>query len=101
MPYSNLLPVIPYLLLFSASSSAINALPEKTGFSGYLNVGLAGGEAQSNLLYKVLGNKVSADSAALNGAPETTAIVLPILAGEVSYTWAQRGTQLFLSLIHI
>ena len=87
------------LMLLPCLSLAITQIPKETGFSGYINLGLVTGQAESNLLYKVLGNQVSADGADLQNPPESESIILPITAGEVSYAWADTSTQVFLGTL--
>lgn len=72
-------------------------VPEKSGFSGFINIGAAGVRAKSNL---IAGNSVAdignETIPSIFAKPESKSDGIPIINFEVAYTWGPKRTQVFL-----
>lgn len=95
---SNFLKAVSTIGLVSISgvSFALNPIPEVDGFSGYINMGFASIKGETNM---IAGNSVgeigqkNIDS--LNDGPDSESDSIPLINGEVSYTFAASRTQLY------
>lgn len=88
------------LLSFATSVQAISPIPKESGFSGFINVGVAGGQVESNTVAKVASADLGDDG--INNIADSASkedVLLPALAGELSYTFASTETQIFLGTL--
>jgi hypothetical protein len=82
---------------WSAPVFSITPIPQETGFSGFINVGLGGVSVESNM---VAGNSIvdiskkSIDS--IFDSPNSESDVLPVLNGELAYTFGSTRTQIYI-----
>lgn len=89
------------LLVFSTvvvpSAYAIESIPQKSGISGFINLGAGVTRVESNTLAEFgsvdLGNK-TIDT--LTEAPDSETSGLPVFGLEVAYTFASTRTQIFI-----
>jgi len=81
----------------SSATLAISPIPEKTGVSGFINLGVMGLSVETNMLaestFSDLGKK-RIDS--LDKGPDSESSVSPVINFELSYTWAESQTQIFI-----
>jgi hypothetical protein len=83
--------------LFASPAWALEPLGDKTGFSGFVNLGVGGGQVESNFFAKIadididLGNDTIEDL----GSPESKDVVMPAVALELGYTFANKKTRIF------
>jgi hypothetical protein len=88
-----------FTLSFLTMSDAFarEPIPDDSGFSGYINLGLGGLKVKNNM---VAGNSTSDISkkniTSLTSSPSSEDVAVPLISGEVLYTFAQSRTQLFL-----
>jgi hypothetical protein len=83
-----------------SGAQAITPIPKESGFSGFINLGVASGQVESNTVAKVAGADLGKDGINnIGGSANAENVVLPVAAGEVSYTFASTGTQLFLGTL--
>ena len=84
----------------AASTQAAVIIPEKSGLSGYVNLGAGGLSVKSNMLASIISGKVdlgdkTVDS--LNDSPDNSkGGAIPTVNFEVSYTFGSTRTQLHL-----
>lgn len=77
------------------AAHAVSPIPEETGFSGFVNLGVGGARIKSNTLAKLLGNDLGDDSINdLGKSPGEQNTSIPAVAFELSYTFG-TGTQIF------
>ena len=87
-----------YIVLISVSglSFALEPIPSETGFSGYINMGIVDIKGESNM---IAGNSMgdigrrTIDS--LTEAPKSESDTLPMINGEITYTFASSRTQIY------
>jgi hypothetical protein len=78
-----------------STANAVSPIPEETGFSGFVNLGVGGARVKSNTLAKIVGNDIGDDSINdLTKSPGEQNTTVPAVAFEVSYTFG-TGTQIF------
>jgi hypothetical protein len=78
-----------------SAAHAVSPIPEETGFSGFVNLGVGGARVKSNTLAKILGNDIGDDSInSLTKSPGEQNTQVPAVAFELSYTFG-TGTQIF------
>jgi hypothetical protein len=83
--------------LSSTLVHAIPPIPEESGWSGHIGLGIGAGSSESNMLAEIGGIDLGDDRVSgLDQSPDDEDIVLPGLPFEVAYTWADSSTQLFL-----
>lgn len=76
---------------------AISPVPEKGGFKGFVSVGVAGGSVKSNVVAELSGADLSDPSLeSITKAPTDENVTVPVLAYELSYTFEETRTQIFL-----
>lgn len=81
----------------AASTQAAVIIPDKGGFSGFINLGVGGVDVKSNLLSSIasgnidLGDKRLDD---LDSSPDSNSAGIPVINFELSYTFASTRTQL-------
>lgn len=90
------LPSIIAAMMIVPMVHAISPIPQKTGLSGFVNLGAAVGPVESNTLSKIIGVDLGKEGvSSLNSSAASETALLPIVSGELSYTFAETGTQLF------
>jgi hypothetical protein len=89
---------ITLLIAGSATwSSAIDPIPEASGFSGFASLGVAVNRVENNLIAGTdLGDISKERIDSVFDAPDDEAAVIPAVAGELRYTFGETGTQLYL-----
>ncbi len=90
------LPVVILLLAYSSAAAAFNAIPEESGFSGYLLLGASYANTSSNMLAGTRTTELTSkttDSLTASAADHDS--LSTTLLGELSYTFAGQRTQLF------
>jgi len=94
-----MMPALLSAVWLSPSVHAVTIIPEKGGFSGYVNLGVGGIEIESNMLARLaqgiidVGDKVIDD---INSSPDSDSAAVPMLNFELSYTFAETRTQLYI-----
>ena len=95
-----------YLLLTAglvtaiSSVQAITPIPKESGLSGFINLGVAAGQVESNTVAKVGPVDLGEDGITnINSSADKEDVLLPLAAGEISYTFAETGTQIFLGTL--
>jgi hypothetical protein len=83
---------------FAASTQAAVIIPEKSGFSGYVNIGAGAVAVKSNMLASIINGKVDVGDKQVNNLSDdpnsSNGGAIPALNFEVSYTFASTRTQL-------
>jgi len=84
------------LALASTVAQAVPVVPDKSGWSGQVNVGMGAGTSESNMLAGIasvdLGkNRISS----LEDSPDSEDIVVPVVRFELGYTLGDTGTQFY------
>ncbi len=94
-------PIVPVLLAgcLLGSARAAVIIPDKSGFSGFINLGAGGVVVESNTLAGPLSGgielgKEKIDS--LTDSPDDESALIPMVNFELSYTIAETRTQLFI-----
>ncbi|MFV8817120.1 DUF2860 family protein [Haliea sp. E17] len=86
------------LTTFGSPVNAVTIIPEKSGLSGYVNVGAGVLDIESNMIAKLargivdVGDAVTDD---ISGEPDNESAVVPMLNFELSYTFASTRTQIY------
>ncbi len=81
----------------SAAVAAIEPFPNEDGWSGFGIFGLGYMDAKSNLIAGNTLIDIGTDPVAtVNDSPRSEDDAFPFLTGEIRYTWAEPGTQVFL-----
>ena len=81
---------------FTMPAYAIQPIPEKTGFSGFVNVGIGAIEFETNMIAgNALGDTGDDRITSLTDSPDSEANATPVLNFEASYTFADTRTQIF------
>lgn len=92
--------IIPFLfsVAFSGSALAMQPLPNETGFSGFVNLGAGVISLKSNVATGSSGSEFDNEriTSIYDGPDDAESKGIPVLSGEVKYTFANIGTQLFL-----
>jgi len=86
------------LIFFSGALSipaAADPIPESGGFSGFINLGVGAGQIESNMLAGVKSIELSNNRIDSLSGPSSENVTLPVGGFEVSYTFDQTKTQLF------
>jgi hypothetical protein len=92
-----LLVVTIVVIGWDLSVYAITPIPQESGISGFINIGLGGISAETNM---VSGNslvdigKKRIDS--ISDSPDSESDVLPVLNGELAYTFGSTRTQIYI-----
>ena len=72
-------------------------IPEESGFSGHINLGLGGFKVKNNM---AAGNSFSDISkeriTSLTSSPDSEEFAVPMINGEIIYTFAESRTQIFI-----
>lgn len=80
----------------TTSALALDPMPQEAGFSGYLDVGAAGGTVDSNFLAKIVGVDLSNDKIYSYKSPNETTIIIPTFDFNVGYTFDNKKTRVSL-----
>lgn len=84
-------------LLASAGAQAVPAIPEDSGWSGHVNLGLGAGSSESNLLAGVSSIDLGEEKiSSLENSPGSEDFILPVAQFEVAYTLGENRTQFYL-----
>ena len=85
------------LTLASAVAWAAPVIPEKTGWSGYINLGVSAGTSKSNMVSEITSVDLGKDRiSSLQGSPGSEDVVLPAIEFELAYTLGDSLTQFYL-----
>ena len=86
------------VMLLVSPAWALDALGEKTGLSGFVNLGVGGGQMESNFFAKIgdIGVDLGNDTIDGLGSPESEDLIMPAVALELGYTFANKKTRVFL-----
>ena len=83
----------------AASTQAAVILPEKSGFSGYFNLGVGGVSVESNMLASIMSGNLDVGDKEINNFTDSPngseGGAIPVFNFEVSYTFASTRTQLY------
>jgi hypothetical protein len=77
------------------SASAMDPLPPEAGFSGFLALGAAGGQVESNFLAEVVSIDLSNDDIYVYDSPDQTDIIIPSFGYNLGYTFANKKTRIY------
>ena len=90
--------VLLSLFLFAHQAGALEPMGNKTGLSGFVNLGVGAGQVESNFSAKIsdIGVDLGNDTIDNLGSPESKDFVLPAFAFELGYTFANKKTRIFL-----
>lgn len=85
-------------LSLGAPAIALEPIGDKTGFGGFVNIGISGGEISSNFFASVADLDIDFGDDTIDdlGAPSAEQIVLPSFAFELGYTFKNKKTRVFL-----
>jgi len=84
------------LCLLSTAAFAIEPIPEESGFSGFLSLGLGGNRVKSNMISGNRLTDIGDDTiSSITGSPGSESEALPAINFELKYTFAETRTQLF------
>ncbi len=83
-------------ILFACNVAAEDAVPDKGGFSGFVNVGVGGVSVKSNEVAEFAFQELSDDSISSFGEADSKESGVAIAAAELSYTFADTKTQLYI-----
>jgi hypothetical protein len=85
-----------FVALLSKVVSAIEPIPEESGFSGHLNLGAAYMKAETNMIKGTQIFSIGDDRIdSIFDGPDSESTAMPILNGELAYTFAESRTQLY------
>ncbi len=83
--------------LMSDSYAQLRPLPEKSGFSGYVNLGAGALRGKSNVIAGTRFGDISKETIpSIFAKPDAETIGTPVVNFEVAYTFAAKRTQVFL-----
>jgi hypothetical protein len=86
-----------FLILFGTPAFAISPIPEKSGFSGYINLGGAYIKGETNMVKGTKFFEVNQDTIkSISESPDSESDFSPIVNGELAYTFSWTGTQIYL-----
>lgn len=82
---------------FANPGLSIQPIPMESGISGFVNLGAGGIWAESNMIAgNDLGDIGKKRIDSLTDSPDSESDVIPVLSGELAYTFASTRTQLYL-----
>jgi len=82
---------------FATPGLSMQPMPKESGISGFINLGAGGISAESNMIAgNDLGDIGKKRIDSLTDSPDSKSDVIPVLNGELAYTFASTRTQLFL-----
>ena len=86
------------LVLVCTIAQAAPAIPEKTGWSGYVNLGVGAGTSKSNMVHGLASVDLGKERvSSLRSSPDSEDVVLPAIDFELAYTLGDSLTQFYLS----
>ncbi|MHC4206610.1 MAG: DUF2860 family protein [Planctomycetota bacterium] len=92
----NVVQAFVLIALFTTVVSAIEPIPEESGFSGYLNLGAGYLKAETNMMKGTKIFSVGDDRIdSINEGPDSESSATPLLNAELRYTFAESRTQLY------
>jgi hypothetical protein len=84
------------LALASTVAQAVPLVPEKSGWSGHINLGVGVGTSETNMLDGIASIDLGAKRiSSLEDSPDSEDFVIPAVHFEVGYTLADMGTQFY------
>ena len=84
------------LALASTVAQAVPLVPEKSGWSGHINLGAGAGTSESNMIDGIASIDLGAKRiSSLEDSPDSEDFVMPAVHFEVGYTLADMGTQFY------
>ena len=84
-------------LIASSTSFAGQPLPDKTGVSGFINLGLGASSVETNMFAESSLNDLGeARVDNLDDSPGSESFGIPVIFFELAYTWADSKTKVFL-----
>lgn len=85
------------ILACATPALALDPLGDKSGWGGFLNIGVAGGEGESNFFARMSGLDIDLSDDTIDdlGPPGGKDFVMPALAGEFGYTFSNKKTRIF------
>lgn len=86
--------VLILTLMVIGNAQAVQPIPDQTGFSGFVSLGLSAVSVESNFLAEVASQDLGDDNISDLDSPDSESLALPLAAFELSYTW-DGETQLF------
>ncbi len=94
----SLLAVLPMAFLFVIPASALEPIGDKSGFGGFVNIGISAGEMSSNFFASVADVDIDLGDDTIDdlGAPSAQDVVLPAVAFELGYTFENKKTRIFM-----
>lgn len=81
---------------FAASTQAAVIIPDKSGFSGYVNLGVGAVDVKSNMLAKIASGHIDVGKATIDSlydSPDSESSGIPMVNFELSYTLEKSRTQ--------
>lgn len=86
------------LTAMAAPTMALDKLPEESGFSGFVNLGVGAGNVESNFLARIAGADIDLGDDTIKdlGSPDGEDIVMPAIGVNVGYTFANKKTRIAL-----
>lgn len=81
------------LFCLASQVYAAEPIPEESGFSGFIQLGVGATELESNMVAGDLGSRTTSS---LQQSPGSESKVAGLFNGELKYTFASTGTQIFL-----
>ena len=89
--------LLAVLALATAVAHAVPVIPEESGWSGHLNLGVGAGSSDSNMLAGISSIDLGDDTiSSLEDSPGSEDIVMPVLQFELAYTLGDTFTQVYL-----
>lgn len=80
----------------TTSALALDPMPQEAGFSGYIDLGAAGGTVESNFLAEIFSIDLSNDKIYDYDSPNETTIIIPSFDFNLAYTFNNKKTQIHL-----
>ncbi|MGD8365330.1 MAG: DUF2860 family protein [Desulfobacterales bacterium] len=91
-----LLAVTVFGFFFATPGLSMEPIPMESGISGFINLGAGGISAESNMIAgNDLGDIGKKRIDSLTDSPDSESDVIPVLNGELAYTFASTRTQLY------
>ncbi|SCY61385.1 DUF2860 family protein [Desulfoluna spongiiphila] len=91
-----LIALVFFLAAITMPAYAIQPIPEETGFSGFVNVGIGAMEFETNMIAgNSMGDTGDDTITSLTDSPDSESSATPVLNFEASYTFAETRTQIF------
>ena len=85
------------LALAAASAQAVPPVPQESGWSGHVNLGVGAGSSESNMIAGVSSIDLGEEKiSSLQDSPGSEDFVMPVAQFEVAYTFGENRTQFYL-----